>query len=111
MKLGIILYSNDPEKLWNGFRVGNTSLAYSDDVSIFLLGQGVECNISSTLEFDVNEQLIEFVEMGGTLLGCKTCCEKRSESMPFLTDNPDFKMASMSDLYNLIATNDKVVSF
>ena len=44
MKLGIILYSNDAETVWNTFRLANVSLAAGDQGSIFLLGEGVECD-------------------------------------------------------------------
>ena len=43
MKLGIVLYSNDPETVWNVFRLGNFSLNKGDDVKMFLLAKGVEC--------------------------------------------------------------------
>ena len=43
MKLGIVLYSNDPETVWNVFRFGNFSLKEGDEVKMFLLAKGVEC--------------------------------------------------------------------
>ena len=43
MKLGIVIYSNDPETVWNAFRFGNFSRKQGDEVKIFLLAKGVEC--------------------------------------------------------------------
>lgn len=39
MRVGIVLYSNDPETAWNAFRFGVFSLAQGDEVRIFLLGK------------------------------------------------------------------------
>jgi len=43
MKLGIVIYSNDPETVWNAFRLGVFSLKEKDTVKVFLLAKGVEC--------------------------------------------------------------------
>lgn len=42
MHLGIILETNDPERVWNGFRLANTALDAGHAVEVFLLGDGVE---------------------------------------------------------------------
>ena len=38
MKIAVIIYSNDPETVWNAFRFASTSLAYDNEVAVFLLG-------------------------------------------------------------------------
>ena len=43
MKLGIVIYSNDTETAWNGFRLGVFALKRGDQVRSFFLGKGVEC--------------------------------------------------------------------
>lgn len=41
MKLGICIYSNDPESVWNAFRFANYSIKqFQDEVRVFLLGKG-----------------------------------------------------------------------
>jgi hypothetical protein len=55
MNVLCIIYSNDPETVWNAFRFANTSLVYDNQVNIFLLGKGVEAASISTLQFDVQE--------------------------------------------------------
>ena len=41
MKLGIVIYSNDTETVWNAFRLGLFSIQKSDTVKVFLLAKGV----------------------------------------------------------------------
>jgi uncharacterized protein involved in oxidation of intracellular sulfur len=42
MKLGIVIYSDDSETVWNAFRLGVFSLKEGDKVKVFLLAKGVE---------------------------------------------------------------------
>jgi len=51
MKIGIIIYSNDPETVWNAFRFGNFALKENDEVKIFLLANEVECESITTDKF------------------------------------------------------------
>ena len=41
MKLVIVLTTNHVETNWNALRLANLALKKGDDVSIFLLGEGV----------------------------------------------------------------------
>ena len=55
MKLGIVIYSTDPETVWNAFRRGVFALKQGDAVSAFLLAKGVECEkLDSGLPTRVN---------------------------------------------------------
>jgi uncharacterized protein with von Willebrand factor type A (vWA) domain len=40
--IGIVIYSNDNETVWNALRFANYSKNQGDSVNIFLLGKGVE---------------------------------------------------------------------
>ena len=40
--IGMVIYSNDTETVWNALRLANYSKNQGDTVSIFLLGKGVE---------------------------------------------------------------------
>lgn len=106
MKLGIVIYSNDSETVWNAFRLGLFSLKKGDAVRAFLLGKGVECERLDTEKFQVTEQMRSFVGAGGKILACGTCLEIRhsegSEMCPIST---------MSDLYDVLRESDKVVTF
>ncbi|MHB1528075.1 MAG: DsrE family protein [Acidiferrobacteraceae bacterium] len=111
MKVAVIIYSNDSETVWNAFRFAITSLVYENQVTIFLLGKGVEAMSVGTFNFDIQEQAELFRENGGVIVGCGVCCETRKEKMPFLQKELRCEMASMQDLYGLVAEADKVITF
>jgi len=106
MKLGINIYSTDPETVWNAFRLGVFSLNKSDQVKIFLLAKGVECESIDTEKFNVTEQMNEFVQTHGEILACGTCLKiRKSEGSEICP------LSTMADLYVLINESDKVVTF
>ena len=111
MKLAIIIYSNDAETVWNAFRLANSALTYDDEVSIFLLGKGVECHEIHSIKFDVQEQMQLFEEFGGTMIGCGVCCDARADTMPFLKEELSCEIGSMQNLYVLTKDADKVFTF
>jgi uncharacterized protein involved in oxidation of intracellular sulfur len=106
MKLGIIIYSNDTETVWNAFRLGVFSLKQKDEVRVFLLGKGVECESIDTEKFKVTEQIKQFIDSGGCILSCGSCLKVRnsqgSETCP---------LSTMKDLYDMIKESDKVLTF
>lgn len=106
MKLGIVIYSNDPETVWNAFRLGIYSLKKSDAVKVFLLAKGVESELLDTEQFRVTEEMSIFIKKGGEVLACGTCLKIRqtegSEMCP---------VSTMDDLYKIITESDKVVTF
>ncbi|MHB1428468.1 MAG: DsrE family protein [Rhodocyclaceae bacterium] len=111
MKIVIVISSNDSETVWNAFRFAITSLSYDNEVSVFLLGKGVEAPLVSTLEYDVDEQLSLFRSNGGHLIGCGVCCESRKDEMPSLEEKLQCETGSMQQLYALVADADKVLNF
>ena len=107
MKLGICVYSNDPESVWNAFRFGNFAAKHSrDEVQEFLLGKGLEAEMLSTDKFSVNEQMELLVAAGGKIIACGTCLKPRqsegSEICPIST---------MKDLHQMVVECDKVLTF
>lgn len=111
MKILISLYSNDAETVWNAFRFANTALARNDEVSVFLLGKGVEAAMVGTLKYDIEEQLGIFRQAGGKLIGCGLCCDIRKNEMPSLLDGLQCEMGSMQLLHELVANAEKVLTF
>ncbi len=86
MKLGICIYSNDPETVWNAFRFGNYSIKhFGDEAQVFLLGKGVEAETLDTETFKITEQMKTLVEAGGAIKACGTCLKLRQSegSRPF----------------------------
>lgn len=111
MKITVVLTSNDAETAWNALRFASACLAYDNDVSVFLLGKGVEAPAVATLQFDVNEQMALFRENGGRLIGCGVCCESRRNVMPLLEQQLQCEIGSMQQLYELVAEADRVLTF
>ena len=111
MKLAIIIYSNDAETVWNAFRLANSALGYDDEVTVFLLGKGVEVNEIHSIKFDIQEQMKLFDEFGGKMIGCGVCCETRADTMPLLKEELTCEMGSMQNLYALVNECDKVLTF
>ncbi len=105
MKLGIVISSNDPETVWNAFRLGNLSLTKNDQVSVFLLAKGVEAEDLSSDRFDVQGQMEKFVAGGGQILACGTCLKIRNSGGTELCP-----LSTMEDLYKLIDESDKLLS-
>ena len=106
MRLGIVIYSNDAETVWNAFRFGVFALKEGDEVKVFLLGKGVEAESLDTDPFNALEQAQLFVDSGGEILACGTCLKIRhsegSEMCP---------LSTMADLYDIVQRSDRLVCF
>ena len=105
MKLGIVIYSNDPETVCNAFRLGVFSLKQKDNVKVFLLAKGVEAESLDNDKFKVSQQIQEFVDNGGQILACGTCLKVRNSN-----GSEVCPLSTMNDLYLLIKESDKVIS-
>lgn len=77
MQLGIILETNDPERVWNGFRLANTALDEDHEVETFLLGDGVEALDLEHEKFNPHGVMVKYANGGGTLYACGTCMDSR----------------------------------
>jgi len=106
MKLGIVIYSNDPETVWNAFRLGNYALNEKDEVKIFLLAKGVECESFDTEKFKITEQIKLFHNNNGKIFACGTCLKMRQKEESELCP-----LSTMKDLYDIIKESDKIISF
>ena len=104
--IGIVIYSNDVETVWNALRFANFSKKQGDTVSIFLLGKGVELDNLIKTEKDLKEQADTFLDNDGTILGCGTCLQSRNNKDPKVC-----KFSSMKDLYKLVRENKIVMTF
>jgi len=106
MKIGIVIYSNDSETVWNAFRFANYSLKEGDGVKVFLLGKGVECESLDTDKFKITEQMKLFIDEGGEVFACGTCLKMRqsegSQSCP---------LSTMKDMYEIVRESDKLITF
>ncbi len=107
MKLGLVIYTNDPESVWNAFRFGNYAVKHhQDEVQVFLLGKGVEAQTLDTDKFKINEQMETLASAGGKIVACGTCLKLRE------SEGTDIcPLSTMADLYRLVAECDKVLTF
>lgn len=106
MKFGIVLYSNDPETVWNALRLGIFALKEGDQVSAFVLAKGVECESIGTEAFNVSEKIDEFVEKGGKIMACGSCLKTRGSN-----GSANCPLSSLKDFYQMIGECDKIVTF
>lgn len=106
MKLGIVIYSNDPETVWNAFRYGAFAVKEGDQVKVFLTGKGVEAESLDTETFAVTQQMKGFVEEGGKIYACGTCLKLRDAGPTDL-----LPLAGMKDLRAIIAESDRLITF
>ncbi len=107
MKFGIILQSNNPERVWNTFRLGITALKAGHTVEVFLMNEGAELDtIPDSEHFDISKRVAEFKELKGTILACGTCLEIRGKKEAAVCP-----ISTMSDLLKMVEGADKVLVF
>jgi sulfur relay (sulfurtransferase) complex TusBCD TusD component (DsrE family) len=105
-KLALVLTQADPETVFNAFRVAQYALEQGDEVRVFLLGQGVELDRIKDPKFDVQEKARAFQAAGGRILACGTCLQMHDSAGSALCP-----VSTMSDLYGLIRSSDRVLTF
>lgn len=106
MKLGIVIYSNDPETVWNAFRFATFSAKAGDAVKIFLLGKGVEVEALGSDKFPVHTEIAKYLEAAGELYACGTCLKLRNAE-----ESGICPVSTLADLYRIIDESDKVLTF
>ncbi len=103
--IGIVLYSNDVETVFNALRLANYSQEWNNKVQIFLLGKGVDLEGLMTENKDIKEQVEKFIDLGGVLMGCQTCFNARQKGSKIC------KVSCIQDLYALVKKNQIVLTF
>jgi uncharacterized protein involved in oxidation of intracellular sulfur len=106
MKIGIIIYSNDPETVWNAFRYGNFAIKEGNEVKVFLTGKGVEAESIDTEKFLVTQQIKDLVAGGGKIFACGTCLKIRNTAASEICP-----LSTMKDMHEIIKESDRVVTF
>jgi len=77
-----------------------------DEVKVFLLASGVECQTLDKGKFKVTEQMQALLDNGGEILACGTCLDLRGQEGDKLCP-----LSTMKDLYEIVKESDKVVTF
>lgn len=107
MKLGLILQSNNPEHVWNTFRLGITAQKAGHSVEIFLMSEGSELDaIPDTKDFDISAKVAEFKELKGEIYACGSCLKVRGKE-----ESKVCPVSTMSDLLKMVENSDKVLVF
>lgn len=107
MKLSIVLSTKQSETNWNAFRLANLAISKGDVVKIFLTGEGVEYAKNSSDKFNVNKEVQKFLQSpNASIIACGTCLAIRHQK-----ESGECPKGGIGDLYNLIAENDKVLTF
>lgn len=104
--IGIVLYSNDVETIYNALRLAIYSQEWDNQVSIFLLGKGVELEGIVLENADIKAQVESFIDLGGVIMGCQTCFQSRKQS-----ESKICKVSCIQDLYDLVKKNQIVLTF
>ena len=104
--MGIVVTSNDPETVWNTFRLANYATEQGDTVSVFLLGKGVEVPTITSPEFNIKQMMQTYSDKGGKLFACGTCLQLRKTEGSKLCP-----VSSLDDLYTIIRTNKIILTF
>ena len=106
MKLGIVINTNEPEVVWNAFRLGNISLKENHKVKVFLMNKGVEIEDIKDEKYNLKEQIDLFIENKGQILACGTCLNLRQKEESNLCP-----ISTMRGLLKLVEESDKILAF
>lgn len=105
MHLGIVLETNDLERVWNAFRLANTALESDHSVETFLLGDGVEAPDLEHEKFNPHGVMLKYVQNDGELLACGSCLDSRD-----LSEDRHRPRGTMDDLLGCIERADEVLT-
>lgn len=106
MNLGIIIETNEAEKAWNAMRLANTARRKNHEVRVFLMGEGVEIESLKVAQYDVHEQILQFLHQDGEMLACGTCLKSRQ-----MDPSQACPLSTMNDCLAMIEWADKVITF
>ncbi|WP_411964347.1 DsrE family protein [Haloferax sp. YSMS24] len=105
MHLGLIIETNEAERIWNGFRLANKALDEGNSVEVFLLGDGVEAPDIETEAFNPSGVMRQYLQKGGELFACGTCLDSRGLDPGELRPH-----STMGDLLGIVEHTEKVVT-
>jgi len=102
MKIGIIIETKEYKKAWNAFRFAVTAKKQGYETKVYLMSEAVECEWLTHEKYNIDEQLKNFVNIGGEIFACGTCLKSRQ------LDSPEScPISTMVDCVNLVIWEDK----
>ncbi len=105
MQLGLILETNDPERVWNAFRLANVALEAGHSVETFLLGDGVDAPDLDHEKFNPHGVMLKYTNNAGKLFSCGTCMDSRDIEPDDLRPR-----STMNDCLRIVEEADKVLT-
>lgn len=106
MKLAMIISTKNFEVAWNAFRLAIAAKKQKHEVKIFLMGEGVECEGIKHSQYNIDEEIQQFLAMGGKIKVCGTCLNSRHY------DSSDYALVStLIGCVDMIEWADKVLTF
>ena len=107
--LGIVIYSDDAETVWNALRLAVYSQSRGDLVVIFVTGKGLDAFMHKLAEnelFNVQDMSDSFLRNGGKIYSCASCAVVRgTEEVQSCT------ITGIADLYEIVKRSKKVLTF
>jgi uncharacterized protein involved in oxidation of intracellular sulfur len=103
MKIEIVIYSNDPETVWNTFRFGNCTLKEGDKITVFLLGKGVESESIRCVHYHGANALLR------RLWWLDGCVPELPQDSP-MGGSELYPISTLGDLHALVKESDKIVT-
>ena len=105
MHLGLILETDDAERVWNAFRLATTALEAGHTVETFLLGDGVTAPDLDHPSYNPHGVMRKYVGEGGALMACGTCLDSRALEPDDLRPR-----STMADCLGLVERADEVLT-
>ncbi len=107
MKPGIVLSGKHAETNWNALRLANPALDKGDEVRVFLMGEGVEYEKTSSEKFNITTQVEKILSnKSAQLMACGTCLKSRNEE-----GTETCPLSTLNDFYGVVEWSDKLLAF
>ncbi|MDR1543228.1 MAG: DsrE family protein [Prevotellaceae bacterium] len=107
--LGLIIYSDDVETVWNALRLALYSQGEGDKVIMFVVGRGLDAfmKIQNKNEaFYLHDLANEFWKNDGKIYSCATCAKARNTE-----DVENCTITGIADFYQIVKRSKKVLTF
>lgn len=106
MHLALVLETDEPERIWNAFRLANTALDAGHTVETFLVNDGVRAPDVEHEKFNPHGVVLKYTRNGGTLAACGTCLDSRG-----LEEGDLRPRSSMEEYLRIVEDADEVLTF
>jgi sulfur relay (sulfurtransferase) complex TusBCD TusD component (DsrE family) len=106
MKLLVTIATAEPETAFNALRLALFARQKGDEVTVFLIGKGVEVDQITEEPFDAKAQAEALLAAGGSIQACGICLQLRNSEGSAVCP-----LSTMQTLYDLVAGAERVVSF